>query len=240
MRMEAAMKVTKEKSAKDRQALVDAASKLVRERGYDGVGVAEISHAAGLTQGSLYSHFGSKSDLVAEAIQQAFATGFERLAPVIAADGPPLSQFVDRYLSSAARGNRATGCPMAAEASEMGRLDPVIRDNFTQGFRDLAAAMEKALPEGGTRHARRRRAWSMLAAMVGGLAMSRAVNDTALSDDLLAGMRELINTAIGSGEAAAPQGGGGKGSRRNPGPVSGGDGRSSVAAAKKAAKSHCR
>jgi hypothetical protein len=43
------MKVTKEKSAENRAALVETAARLFRERGIDGVGVAEIGKAAGLT-----------------------------------------------------------------------------------------------------------------------------------------------------------------------------------------------
>jgi TetR/AcrR family transcriptional repressor of nem operon len=57
------MKISKEKAAENRDALVRAASRLICERGYDGVGVAEISTAAGLTHGALYAHFRSKEEL---------------------------------------------------------------------------------------------------------------------------------------------------------------------------------
>ncbi len=49
------LKVTKEKAAENRAALVQAAGRLFRERGIDGVGVAEISKKAGLTHGALYN-----------------------------------------------------------------------------------------------------------------------------------------------------------------------------------------
>jgi AcrR family transcriptional regulator len=61
------MKVTKEKATENRAALVRAASRLFRERGIDGVGVAEISKKAGLTHGALYAQFPSKEALAAEA-----------------------------------------------------------------------------------------------------------------------------------------------------------------------------
>ena len=58
------MKVTKEKSAENRAALVETAARLFRGRGIDGVGIAEISRAAGLTHGALYGQFPSKQALI--------------------------------------------------------------------------------------------------------------------------------------------------------------------------------
>jgi TetR/AcrR family transcriptional repressor of nem operon len=62
------MKITKEKSEKNRQDLLEAAARLFCERGVDGTGVADICKKAGLTHGALYSHFESKDDLAAEAL----------------------------------------------------------------------------------------------------------------------------------------------------------------------------
>src|SRR3979409_283203 len=73
------LKVTKEKAAENRAALVQAAGRLFRERGIDGVGVAEISKKAGLTHGALYAQFPSKEALAAEAFASAFKQGFERM-----------------------------------------------------------------------------------------------------------------------------------------------------------------
>src|SRR5271154_5372425 len=82
------MKVTKEKSAENRAALVDTAAHMFRERGIDGVGVAEISKAAGLTPGALYGQFPSKQALVAEALAQGLAGGHARMT-VSGPDGAP-------------------------------------------------------------------------------------------------------------------------------------------------------
>src|SRR5271168_5425660 len=73
------MKVTKEKSAENRTALVETSARLFRERGIDGVGVAEISKAAGLTHGALYAQFQSKQALAAEALAQGLARGHARM-----------------------------------------------------------------------------------------------------------------------------------------------------------------
>ena len=69
------MKVSREKVAEHREALLATARRLLQEHGFDGAAVAEISRAAGLTQGALYGQFKSKDALAAEAIRQSFAEG---------------------------------------------------------------------------------------------------------------------------------------------------------------------
>ncbi len=58
--------MTEEPTTRDR--LVTAATRLFRQRGYDGTGVAEILAAAGVPKGSLYHHFpDGKADLACAA-----------------------------------------------------------------------------------------------------------------------------------------------------------------------------
>src|ERR1700730_18966164 len=89
------LKVTKEKVNENRAALVQAAGRLFRERGIDGVGVAEISKTAGLTHGALYAQFSSKEALAAEALASAFKGGLEQIRADL--DGRPatLTDFLD-------------------------------------------------------------------------------------------------------------------------------------------------
>src|SRR5712675_3222887 len=99
------LKVTKEKAAENRAALVQAAGRLFRERGIDGVGVAEISMKAGLTHGALYAQFPSKEALAAEAFAAAFKRGLEQITAD--RDGRPvtLTDCLDWYLSFDHRDN---------------------------------------------------------------------------------------------------------------------------------------
>ena len=60
------MKVSKAQAQANRARVVETASQLFRERGYDGVGVADLMAAAGFTHGGFYKQFGSKTDLIAE------------------------------------------------------------------------------------------------------------------------------------------------------------------------------
>ena len=65
------MKVSREQAAQNRERIVEAAAHLFRERGFDGIGVADLMKEAGLTHGGFYGHFSSKDALFAEASARA-------------------------------------------------------------------------------------------------------------------------------------------------------------------------
>ncbi|HWX34197.1 MAG TPA: TetR/AcrR family transcriptional regulator [Steroidobacteraceae bacterium] len=193
------MKVTKEKAAENRAALVRAASRLFRERGIDGVGVAEISKKAGLTHGALYAQFPSKEALAAEAFASSANRGMERMTA--GRDGRPatLTDFLDHYLSFDHRDNLATSCPMSASASEIGRQDKVVGERFTEGFEQFVALIERGLGASPVKAANHQRALAMMAALIGGVAASRAVAKTnpKLSNEILQAVRRIVGEVGG-------------------------------------------
>src|SRR6058998_1573826 len=71
-RQEIRMKVSREQAAQNRERIVETAAQLFRERGFEGIGVADLMQEAGLTHGGFYGHFSSKEDLIAEAAARAF------------------------------------------------------------------------------------------------------------------------------------------------------------------------
>jgi TetR/AcrR family transcriptional repressor of nem operon len=192
------MKVTKEKAAENRAALVRAAGRLFRERGIDGVGVAEISKKAGLTHGALYAQFPSKEALAAEAFASGLKPGLEMTAD---RDGSPaaLADFLDHYLSLEHRDNLAAGCPMAASASEVARQDKVICERFAEGFEHFVAVVERGLGASPVKAENRQRALAMMAAMIGGVAASRAVakTDPKLASQILRAVRRIVGEVGG-------------------------------------------
>src|SRR5262245_50116449 len=72
------MRVSREKAAENRERIVDAASRLFREKGFDGVGLDAIMKDAGLTHGGFYGHFGSKDDLASEAVTRALEQSMQK------------------------------------------------------------------------------------------------------------------------------------------------------------------
>jgi len=194
------VKVSGSKVAEHRAALVATARRLLQERGFDGAGVAEISREAGLTQGALYGQFKSKGDLAREAACKAFADGAASWRELREVMPDPLSAYLDAYLCESHIKEAGSGCLMAACVSDVPRQDPAIGAAFAAGFRDLVALIEGALPDGTAKEVARRRALTLVAAMVGSVAMARAMEktDPDLSREIIAAAREeLGHLAIG-------------------------------------------
>jgi TetR/AcrR family transcriptional regulator, transcriptional repressor for nem operon len=173
------MRVSREKAAENRERIVEAASRLFREKGFDGAGVDAIMHAAGLTHGGFYGHFGSKDDLAAEAVTRALARGAEKLGY-----HTTLGDLVSAYLSEGHCADRANGCAIAALGADMARQNKGVRHGLTAYVRTQLDHFTRLLKYG-TAASRRRRAIATFAGMVGALTLARAVDDPALSKEIL-------------------------------------------------------
>ena len=172
------MKSTRSRAAANRERILEAAARLFRERGLDGIGVADLMAAAGLTHGGFYAHFESKEELMAQACARALQKSLEKWRAGTLAD------LVAAYLSPRHRDQPGPGCALAALGSDVPRQGPLVRHAYTEGVRALLDELAARMP-GRTRQARRRAALASLAAMVGALLLARAVDDAALSDEIL-------------------------------------------------------
>jgi TetR/AcrR family transcriptional repressor of nem operon len=188
------MKISKEKAAENRTALVRAASRLFREKGIDGVGVAEISKEAGLTHGALYAHFSSKDELAAAALEFSLGRARSLLQGGDDVSSKPISldAIFDYYLSERQRDNLGSGCAMAAAASEIARQDATVSARYTDGFTHMVGQIEARL-DGDNRH---QRALGMMAALIGGVAVARSTvkADQELSDEVLRAVRVMMDS----------------------------------------------
>ncbi len=211
------MKVTKEKAAQNRSALVQAAGRLFRERGIDGVGVAEICKAAGLTHGALYAQFPSKHALAAAALAQGLEHSLARIRAATDSRRPMLSDYLDFYMARSRRDNIAGACPMTASASEIARQDAAVSARFSEGFERTIETVQAALGVTGSSATARERALTIVTAMIGGIAVSRAVRQARprLSNEILAAVRHVVGEV--GGESTTPKrrdrAGGGLGAR---------------------------
>lgn len=119
----------------NREALLRAASKLFREKGIDGVGVADVAREAGLTHGALYAHFSSKDALAAAAFSEGFAGNMAAMRAWAGDRSPSFADYVAALMSERMRDRLATGCPMAASASEAGRQGEAFSESFARPSR---------------------------------------------------------------------------------------------------------
>ena len=179
------MRVTREQMAQNRTHILDAATELFREKGFDAVTVAEVMKAAGLTHGGFYGHFSSKEDLIAKALDHVFKV--DSSAPF------DLSDYVGRYLSPLHRDNPGKGCPTAGMVAETRHQSEAARHAMGEGTR---AQIDRISAEfSGDPAERRRLAIVSWAAMVGAMMIARGIHDQKLSEELLSETRTWIEEA---------------------------------------------
>ncbi len=187
------MKVTKAQAQANRAHVVETASTLFRERGYDGVGVADLMAAAGFTHGGFYKQFRTKADLMAESA----ACSIAQVAALTA--GVDMSEFVRLYLSREHRDSRATGCTMAALGGDAARQPEAVRATFAAGIESLLAALsrEDVSLDGADASQARAKSLDILAHVVGAIVMSRACpDDSPLADEILSICRDKILASL--------------------------------------------
>lgn len=178
------MKVSKEQVRENRRRIVETASVLFRERGYDGVGVADLMSAAGLTHGGFYKHFASKADLLSEAMSCGFTHSAER------AQGISREEFIEHYLSREHRDAMGNGCVMSALGGDAARQPEPIKTAFADGIENLLALIDKKNEGGGKTRAD---TIDTLAHLAGALVLSRACpDDSELADEILEACRSRI------------------------------------------------
>jgi TetR/AcrR family transcriptional repressor of nem operon len=180
------MRVSKERAAQNRERILISAARLFREHGIAATGVDSITQDAGLTHGGLYSHFGSKEAIAAEAIRFALARS-QRVWQRAMERNPGkrgLPAIVDSYLSAAHRDAPGTGCVVAALGTDIARQPRRVRQAFTEEIKDDLEFLSRLMAKS-DRSCGYEDAIVAFAAMIGALILARAVDDKVLSDLIL-------------------------------------------------------
>lgn len=178
------MRVSRVQAEANREAVINAASRLFREHGFDGIGLKDLMKGAGLTQGGFYKQFESKDDLAALASRRAMESATRRWSSVAASSNDPLQAVVDLYLSAGHRGETGDGCPLVALGSDAARQSPEVRTPFQDGIKAHLQVLEELIPNDGAPDAAEK-AMVVLSLMVGAVTLSRIMTDEAMSDRVL-------------------------------------------------------
>ena len=179
------MRVSKATAAQNRERILTSAARLFREHGIATTGVDAITEDAGLTHGGLYSQFGSKEVIAAEAIRFALVRG-KRVWQRALERNPgmrALPAIVDGYLSRAHRDAPGTGCVVAALGTDICRQPRRVRQAFTKEIKNDLEFLSRLMPDDGRRPYEE--AIVAFASMIGALILARAVSDDELSDLIL-------------------------------------------------------
>jgi TetR/AcrR family transcriptional repressor of nem operon len=185
------MRHSKDEKAVNHTRIVDVAAAQIRERGTDQPAVAEIMRAAGLTHGGFYKHFGSRDELIDEAVTRALTQNELEAEQLLAsADGDPLAAFTDWYVSTAHRDDPGTGCGVAALGPDVSRIGGTAQEAYRAQVDRYLAHLQTLI--GGDDHDSRRDALITLSTMVGALVIARGLGPNARSDELLDTVRDAV------------------------------------------------
>lgn len=189
-------RVSREQTEKNHDLIEEVSARLFRERGLNGVSVAELMSGVGLTHGGFYGHFESKDELAAAACKRAFgqsAAHWRSSGQSECERHEKLLQVADAYLSPRHRDNPGAGCAVSALAADVAR-EPIgkpVRAAFAAGCKELTDALA-SLSSGETEAARKQEALARLALMVGAMTLARAMSGDAYSDEVLAAARASL------------------------------------------------
>ena len=189
--------------AKTRQKVLAEAAKTMRAEGVQGMGVAAVMAKAGLTHGAFYAHFESKDALIDETIKEMALLARGKFDAVTGDLGPAeaLRAYIEFYLSARHRDSVQTSCPLPWIAAEVTRLGAAAQKSYgtsVAGLTERLAARLRALDREDADAA----ASSVVAELVGALALSRGVGDKAQSDLILGRSKESILARLGLAPAA--------------------------------------
>ena len=164
--------------------MLSAAVELFGQRGYEGVGVAELLEKSGAPRGSLYFHFpGGKQQIGAEVVARVGAEVAMRFRG-LHESGVDLKSFIVTVFKTTAKESKerlyAASCPMAAIATGFGdadeKLAAAVRGAFDSWEAEIRTAAEARGMSAGNAAVF---ASAMLTAMEGAFIVSKAQRSSA-------------------------------------------------------------
>lgn len=184
---------------KTHERIVEIASRRLREKGLDGIGVADIMKEAGLTVGGFYKHFTSRDQLVAEAMQLAFGSW----EASVRAQGKepkdiPLNVYAAAYMSKGHVNGVGEGCPFAALTADLARAGDECRTLATSQLKTNMERMAARIAGDGEPDAEaRRKAIIVGSVMAGAVGLARIANDEAFASEILDTIEAFVNEFAG-------------------------------------------
>ena len=178
------MRYPPDQKAKAREAIVQAGARALRTNGFNGIGVDGLAASAGVTSGAFYSNFANKEALLEQVIATCLGEPFiDSESGSLAERQQRLKEWLAMYISADHRADPASGCVMPTLSADVARSNPQIRATYERRMLALVDKMSNVLDGEGPD--RKRRAWSIIALMIGAIAISRAMPDGEAADQAL-------------------------------------------------------
>jgi TetR/AcrR family transcriptional repressor of nem operon len=178
------MRYPSDQKAKAKEAILQAGARVLRTNGFNAIGVDGLAASAGVTSGAFYSNFSNKEALLEQVIETCLGEPFiDSESGSLAERQERLKEWLAMYISADHRADPASGCVMPTLSADVARSNPQIRATYERRMLALVDKMSSVLDGEGPD--RGRRAWSIIALMIGAIAISRAMPDGEAADQAL-------------------------------------------------------
>ncbi|WP_266160470.1 TetR/AcrR family transcriptional regulator [Dyella silvatica] len=186
-----------------RAKILHSAARGFRSRGFGGLGVDGLAKDAAVTSGAFYAHFKSKAD----AFREVVIAGLDDLKRGIEQTREQLGNrwregFIHFYMGDRRTCDLADSCALQSLSAEVARADDELKQAYEVELQAIIDAMAAGLE--GKPKARREEAIALLALLVGGVTLARAVQDPATSNDIAAAVRKAALAGLAHGKQPSP------------------------------------
>jgi TetR/AcrR family transcriptional repressor of nem operon len=188
------MRYTKEHRAQAKAAIVQEASRTLKENGFHGVGVDGLAASAQVTSGALYSNFANKEAVLEEVVATQLGIEFAGLADKEPAERRRLlGEILRVYLSDLHREDPGHGCVMPSLSADVARAGDSVREAYRSRMVEVIATLAPAMP--GDEEEQAQHAWTVVASIVGAVTIARALP---AGDQAQAILDAVLTTALQS------------------------------------------
>jgi TetR/AcrR family transcriptional repressor of nem operon len=136
--------------ASTKEQIVQAGLKILLDKGFNGVGVQEITETAGVPKGSFYNHFESKEALGAEIVER-YGTDGTRRQVLLDRSLPALARLRGHFEGLNAlfvKSKFERGCLLGNFSAELSNQSAVIRERLAELYQRWSRDIEIAIADG--------------------------------------------------------------------------------------------
>jgi len=191
---------TKAQKAENRERIVAATARRIREQGLERPAIAELMREVGLTHGGFYKQFDSREQLMGEAVERVMAETAARMEGIVDGADDALAAVARAYVSPEHRDDVGGGCGLPALSAEVTHADARARNAYRAQVEAYVSGL--AALDGSDRE----RAMVRLSAMVGSILISRALTGAPESDAFLDAVQDALVAPDGALRGTAPAG----------------------------------